>query len=144
MLIKPIDERAFALLAAGFSGDELQLIPAHWNDWVAPILNQKYLPGGKLRGKKLQTVRAALADKFDLTLVAILLATLLFALPAQAQQQRVYGPDGRSIGTVTTDSAGNQTFRDARGNTTGTSSTNSQGTTVYDSRGNVIGRSSRK
>lgn len=74
-----------------------------------------------------------------------LLAAMLFALPAQAQQQRIYGPEGRSLGTVSTDSAGTQQFRDARGNSTGTATTDSQGnTTVYDPRGNVVGRTTNR
>jgi hypothetical protein len=50
---------------------------------------------------------------------AVALAVLLLATPAQADEQtRVYGRDGRVLGTITTDSSG-------------TSSTTSDGTTVF-------------
>jgi hypothetical protein len=74
---------------------------------------------------------------------AIVLALLLvLAGPAGAQQQqRIYGPDGKSLGTVTRDSQGSARFYEARGKSLGTSSTDSAGTTTfYDSRGRVIGR----
>jgi hypothetical protein len=61
--------------------------------------------------------------------------------PALAQQTRLYGPDGRSAGTATTDGASSTTFRDARGRIVGTSSTTSGGATTFrDPRGNVTGR----
>jgi len=71
----------------------------------------------------------------------ILVVTPALATPAAAQQQRFYGPDGRSVGTATT--SGNvTTFRDASGRTTSTATTDSQGTTTFrDSRGVTIGRS---
>lgn len=69
---------------------------------------------------------------------AVILAVL--ALPVQAQQTRLYGPDGRSVGTIATDSAGSKRFYDARGRSVGTSSTDSQGvTTIYDGAGRRTG-----
>ncbi|WP_028164165.1 hypothetical protein [Bradyrhizobium elkanii] len=66
----------------------------------------------------------------------------LLTLPAQAgEQTRIYGPDGKSLGTATLDSAGNVRFRDAQGRSLGTSSTAGGTTTFYNSRGNVTGRS---
>jgi YD repeat-containing protein len=72
-----------------------------------------------------------------ITIVAFLLAGT-----AHAQQLRVYGPDGKSTGTITRDSAGNERIRDQSGRNVGTSSTSSDGTTTYyDAQGRVIGRS---
>jgi YD repeat-containing protein len=77
--------------------------------------------------------------------IRIIALLSLFALPAQAGEQvRIYGPDGRSLGTVTKDSAGNERFRDVQGRSTGTSSTSGNTTTIYDQRGNVIGRAKKE
>jgi hypothetical protein len=65
---------------------------------------------------------------------------LVLTATAQAQQTRFYGPDGKSTGTASTNSSGVTTFRDSRGNTTGTATRDSQGTTFRDNRGNVTGR----
>ena len=81
--------------------------------------------------------------------------TKLFALPllvalvscqaplrtsAQAQQTVVRDSSGHTTGTATTDSQGTTVFRDAGGRTTGTASTDSQGTTVFrDDRGTTTG-----
>jgi hypothetical protein len=67
----------------------------------------------------------------------------VFSTIVHAQQTRYYDSRGNSLGTATTSSSGQTTFRDSRGNTTGTATTNSSGTTFYDRRGNVVGRSSR-
>jgi YD repeat-containing protein len=86
------------------------------------------------------------AKQFGLTLVAIgigmVLAMLLTArAPAQTQDRRLYDDRGRNVGTISTDSAGNERFRDAKGRSVGTSSTDSQGTTTfYDARGHVVGK----
>ena len=74
--------------------------------------------------------------------ISLAFTLALSATAAQAQQTRHYGPDGRSIGTSTTNSSGVTTFRDSRGNTTGTAIRDSQGTTFHDNRGNVTGRTS--
>jgi hypothetical protein len=69
---------------------------------------------------------------------------VLASAAAFAQQTRVYDSRGNSLGTATTNSSGTTTFRDSRGVTTGTATRDSQGTTTFrDSRGNVTGRSSR-
>jgi hypothetical protein len=74
------------------------------------------------------------------TVIAFVLA---FTASAQAQQSTIRDERGRTIGTVTTDSAGNKTFRDSRGRTTGTASTDSSGTTTFrDSRGRTTGTAS--
>ena len=57
---------------------------------------------------------------------------LLTAGDALAQQQTIYGPDGR-VRRITTDSQGSTTIYDASGRVTGRTSTDSQGTTtIYD------------
>ena len=74
--------------------------------------------------------------------IATVTALALLALPAQAQQARFYGPDGRSLGTAVP--SGNSTrFYDAAGRSIGTSTTAGGTTTFYDPRGNVTGRSRR-
>jgi hypothetical protein len=58
-------------------------------------------------------------------------AAAMLTLPAQAgEQTRIYGPDGKSVGTATPDSAGTVRFRDAQGRSLGTSSTTG-GTTTF-------------
>ena len=60
----------------------------------------------------------------------VLLAAL--ATPAAAQDQTTFrDASGRTTGTVTTDSNGTKTFRDGSGRTTGTATTNSNGTTTF-------------
>ena len=60
----------------------------------------------------------------------VLLAAL--ATPAAAQNQTTFrDSSGRTTGTATTDSQGTKTFRDSSGRTTGTATTNSQGTTTF-------------
>jgi YD repeat-containing protein len=73
--------------------------------------------------------------------LAILLA---LATPAAAQQTTVRDAQGRTIGTTTRDSNGQQTFRDGSGRTTGTATTNSNGTTTFrDAQGRTTGTSDR-
>ena len=64
------------------------------------------------RQKRLRRITAAFA-----------LITLLGASVsgAQAQQRRYYDNRGNSVGTSSTDSQGTTTFRDSRGNTAGRS-----------------------
>lgn len=79
-----------------------------------------------------------------MSMIIVLLSVVMLAGPAHAQQQRVYGPDGKSLGTISRDSAGNARAYDERGRSLGTSSTSSDGTTTYyDPRGSVIGRSKK-
>jgi YD repeat-containing protein len=72
------------------------------------------------------------------TIIAI--ALLLASTGAIAQQQTIYGPDGKVQSRITTDSQGSKTIYDASGRVTGRTSTDSQGTTtIYDARGRKIG-----
>jgi hypothetical protein len=70
-------------------------------------------------------------------------AAVLLAVCAQApaQQTRLYGADGRSVGTATPYGNGSIRYRDERGRSTGTATTTNGTTTFYDARGRVIGRS---
>jgi hypothetical protein len=65
---------------------------------------------------------------------------------AQAQQSPqtvIRDSSGRTTGTVTTDSQGTSVFRDAGGRTTGTASPDSQGTTTFrNDRGTTTGTAS--
>ena len=70
----------------------------------------------------------------------ITIAALLLSSAALAQQQTIYGPDGKVQGRITTDSAGSQTIYDASGKVTGRTATDSQGTTtIYDAAGRKAG-----
>lgn len=74
--------------------------------------------------------------------LAIVLTLLTTA--AQAQQQTIYGPDGKVTGRVTTDSQGSRTIYDAAGRVTGRTSTDSAGTTtIYDADGRKAGTATR-
>jgi YD repeat-containing protein len=78
-------------------------------------------------------------------LAGMAIGAVLFAAGTAmtGEQTRLYGPDGRSVGTATTDSSGSTTtFRDAQGRTIGTTTTTGGTTTLYDARGNVMGRAS--
>jgi YD repeat-containing protein len=77
--------------------------------------------------------------------IKILLALLTFAMmtgAASAQQQRTYyDARGNSLGRSTTDSQGTVTNYDARGRVISRAQTDSQGTTtVYDAGGRNVGR----
>jgi hypothetical protein len=76
-------------------------------------------------------------------LAGMAIGAALFAAGACAEQTRLYGPDGRSVGTATTDGSGATVFRDARGRTVGTSTTREGVTTLRDPRGRVTGRATR-
>ena len=77
-----------------------------------------------------------------MTKLLMIVAALALSSTAYTQKIRYYAPNGSSIGTSSTH--GNSTdFYNARGNRTTTESRDSQGnTTVYDPRGNVVGKSS--
>ncbi len=77
--------------------------------------------------------------------LGVIVVALVISNAAHAgEQTRFYDNRGNSIGTATRDSQGTTTFRDSRGNTAGTASTSAgQGTVFRDSRGNVTGRSGR-
>ncbi len=63
-----------------------------------------------------------------LTMALLLASTVL----AAAQNQTTFrDASGRTTGTVTTDSNGTKTFRDAGGRTTGTATRDSNGTTTF-------------
>ena len=69
---------------------------------------------------------------------ALTIAAMLTLLPgaALAQQQTIYGPDGKVAARVATDSAGSKTIYGADGRISGRTATDSQGTTViYDAAG---------
>jgi hypothetical protein len=71
---------------------------------------------------------------------AVLLVLAALNSIGHAQQTTVRDSSGRTVGTITTDSAGTQTFRDSNGNTTGTSTRDSAGTTTFrDSQGRTTG-----
>jgi hypothetical protein len=66
------------------------------------------------------------------------LLVLTSAAIAESPQQVIRDARGNTIGTATRDSQGTTTFRDSGGRTTGTASTDSQGTTTFrDQRGSV-------
>jgi YD repeat-containing protein len=67
-------------------------------------------------------------------------AMALGVVACHAQQTTIYGPSGNVAGTITRDSAGTQTFRDASGRTTGTSTRDSAGTQTFrDAQGRTTG-----
>jgi len=53
--------------------------------------------------------------------IIITIALALATAPAVAQQQRFYGPDGRSLGTAVPLGHGSTRYYDRRGNSLGTS-----------------------
>lgn len=77
-------------------------------------------------------------------ILALILAIVVLALTVSnraraGEQTRVYGPDGRSIGTIVPLGDGSSRYYDARGNSRGTSTTTGNTTKDYDARGNVLG-----
>ena len=74
----------------------------------------------------------------------VLLAALV--TPAAAQNQTTFrDASGRTTGTVTTDSNGTRTFRDGAGRITGTATTDSNGTTTFrDGAGRTTGTAERE
>ena len=70
--------------------------------------------------------------------------TLAMITAASAQNQTTFRDSGgRTTGTVTTDSNGTKTFRDAGGRTTGTATRDSNGTTTFrDAGGRTTGTAS--
>jgi hypothetical protein len=71
-------------------------------------------------------------------------AMLLFAYGVSQvraePQTRIYGPDGRSIGTATPQGNGSIRYRDAGGSSLGTSTTTGNTTTFYGPGGSVTGK----
>jgi hypothetical protein len=82
--------------------------------------------------------------KIILGLAVVLAASLMVTL-ARAQNQTTFrDSSGRTTGTATTNSNGTKTFRDASGRTTGTATTNSSGTTTFrDAGGRTTGTATR-
>jgi YD repeat-containing protein len=74
----------------------------------------------------------------------LIIAVLTLATISAASAQTTFrDASGRTTGTVTTDSNGTKTFRDASGRTTGTATTNSNGTTTFrDASGRTTGTAS--
>ena len=75
-------------------------------------------------------------------LLMITAALVALTVQASAQNQTTFRDSrGSTVGTATTN--GNQTtFRDSRGSTTGTATRNNGGTTTYrDNRGSTVGTS---
>jgi hypothetical protein len=82
-----------------------------------------------------------------ITTICVMVFWLFMAIrPAASQQspQTTFRDSrGSTTGTATTDSQGTSVFRDAGGRTTGTASTDSQGTTTFrDSGGRTTGTAS--
>jgi hypothetical protein len=64
--------------------------------------------------------------------IYIVALTLAMITAASAQNQTTFrDASGRTTGTATTDSNGTTTFRDATGRTTGTATRESNGTTTF-------------
>ena len=78
-------------------------------------------------------------------LTATLLSMIMGLGMAQAQQTTFRDASGRTTGTASTDSNGTKTFRDASGRTTGTATTNSNGTITFrDASGRTTGTATRR
>jgi hypothetical protein len=84
-------------------------------------------------------------DNATALIIAALLLALTFSVAAivkahGGEQTRIYGPDGRSLGTATPQSDGTIRYRDSRGNSLGTSTTTGNTTTFYGPGGSVTGK----
>jgi YD repeat-containing protein len=77
--------------------------------------------------------------------ITIVAPTLGMITAASAQNQTTFrDASGRTTGTVTTDSNGTKTFRDGSGRTIGTATTNSNGTTTFrNEKGQTTGTATR-
>ena len=67
-------------------------------------------------------------------------ALTLVAPQAIAQSRTFYDSSGRTAGRSTTDSSGSTTFYDASRRVSARSSTSGSQTMIYDSRGQILGR----
>ena len=75
-----------------------------------------------------------------LSAIIVLVIGSLLAVPALAQQRTIYDGKGRTVGQITTDSAGNKTIYGSDGRVIGRESTDSRGTiTLYDAGGRKAG-----
>ena len=69
---------------------------------------------------------------------AMIFTLALFSSQALAQEQtRIYGPDGRSLGTATPYGTGSIRYRDSRGRSNFTTTTVNGVTRIYDSSGHL-------
>jgi len=75
--------------------------------------------------------------------IAILLLALTTgaACAQSSQSKRFYDATGRSVGTSSTDSQGTTTIYDSRGNVLGKESKSGNSTTLYDAAGRKLGTS---
>ena len=73
-------------------------------------------------------------------IAALAFAALASAAAAQAQQQTIYGPDGRVTGRSVTGSDGTVTNYGPDGRVISRESTSGTQTTVYDDKGRALGR----
>jgi YD repeat-containing protein len=73
----------------------------------------------------------------------ILLAAIVLATAAHAQQRTIYDANGRVVRQIQTDSQGSTTIYDASGNVTGRTSTSGNTTTIYDTSGRNVGRTTK-
>jgi YD repeat-containing protein len=79
-------------------------------------------------------------DVLWLVILASIVVLAVSVIGARAEEQtRLYGPDGRSIGTAVPYGNGSIRFYDARGRTLGIATTNGSTTKFYDARGNRTG-----
>jgi hypothetical protein len=84
-------------------------------------------------------------DQLLNALFVLALSMLVPIVYAKAADAQTTFRDSRGVttGTASTDSQGNTTFRDSRGSTTGTASTDSQGNTTFrDAGGRTTGTAS--
>ena len=81
-----------------------------------------------------------------LSIVSALILIISSVCIASAQSKTTYRDSkGRSVGSSTTNSSGKTTYRDSRGRTTGSATTNSSGKTTYrDAKGRTTGTSSTR
>ena len=78
------------------------------------------------------TLRSRNKEKWTMSILTIAALMLAAITAASAQNQTTFrDASGRTTGTVTTDSNGTRTFRDAGGRTTGTATRDSNGTTTF-------------
>jgi YD repeat-containing protein len=73
-------------------------------------------------------------------IVGFFVMMALINVAGAGEQTRVYGPDGRSTGTIVPQGQGSFRYYDAGGRSLGTSTTTANTTTFYDPLGNVTGR----
>jgi len=78
---------------------------------------------------------------FFLIAVVIILVSVIGA--RSEGQTRIYGPDGKSIGTAVPYGNGSVRYYDSRGNSLGASTTTGNTTRFYDARGRSTGSATR-